>query len=93
MSSQPDSNTFFAIPDAYDDFMGRFSRPLAQQFVQSIPLTAGDRVLDLGCGTGTLTELLSQKGFDMIGVDSSEEMLQLAMDKKEKTGSRILYLC
>lgn len=50
-------------------------------------------VLDLGCGTGTLTELLSQKGFDMIGVDSSEEMLQLAMDKKEKTGSRILYLC
>ena len=29
----------------------------------------------------------------MIGVDSSEEMLQLAMDKKEKTGSRILYLC
>ena len=30
-------------------------------------------VLDLGCGTGTLTELLYRKGFDMIGVDNSEE--------------------
>ena len=50
-------------------------------------------VLDLGCGTGTLTELLSKKGFDMIGVDNSEEMLQLAMEKKEKSGSPILYLC
>lgn len=50
-------------------------------------------VLDLGCGTGTLTELLSKKGFDMIGVDNSEEMLQLAMEKKEKSGSKILYLC
>lgn len=50
-------------------------------------------VLDLGCGTGTLTELLYQKGYDMIGIDSSEEMLNIAMEKKEKTGSEILYLC
>ena len=47
-------------------------------------------VLDLGCGTGTITELLYEKGYDMIGVDSSEEMLQIALDK---TGSDILYLC
>ena len=50
-------------------------------------------VLDLGCGTGTLTELLYEKGYDMIGVDSSEEMLQIAMDKKFETQSDILYLC
>lgn len=50
-------------------------------------------VLDLGCGTGTLTELLYEKGYDMIGVDSSEEMLQIALDKKFETGSDILYLC
>lgn len=50
-------------------------------------------VLDLGCGTGTLTELLYQKGYDMIGIDNSEEMLRIAMDKREKTGSEILYLC
>lgn len=50
-------------------------------------------VLDLGCGTGTLTELLYRKGYDMIGVDFSQEMLNIAMDKKEKSGSDILYLC
>ena len=50
-------------------------------------------VLDLGCGTGTLTELLAQKGYDMIGVDYSQEMLNIAMDKKEASGLGILYLC
>lgn len=50
-------------------------------------------VLDLGCGTGTLTELLYFKGYDMIGVDFSQEMLNIAMDKREKSGSGILYLC
>ena len=50
-------------------------------------------VLDLGCGTGTLTELLYQKGYDMIGVDLSQEMLNIALEKKEKSGSEILYLC
>ncbi len=50
-------------------------------------------VLDLGCGTGTLTELLYAKGYDMIGVDNSEDMLREAFEKKEKSGSEILYLC
>ena len=49
-------------------------------------------VLDLGCGTGTLTELLYQKGYDMIGVDNSSEMLEIAREKQEKSGSEILYI-
>ncbi len=49
-------------------------------------------VVDLGCGTGTLTELMYEKGYDMIGVDSSEAMLNVALRKKEKSGSEILYL-
>lgn len=50
-------------------------------------------VLDLGCGTGTLTELLYQRGYDMIGIDFSQDMLNIAVEKKAKTGSDILYLC
>lgn len=49
-------------------------------------------VVDLGCGTGTLAELLYEKGYDMIGVDASESMLNIAMDKKAESGSEILYL-
>lgn len=49
-------------------------------------------VLDLGCGTGTLTELLAREGYDMIGVDCSEDMLEIAMEKKQDSGQDILYL-
>ncbi len=49
-------------------------------------------VLDLGCGTGNITELLCDAGYDMIGVDNSEEMLAIAMDKRMASGKSILYL-
>lgn len=49
-------------------------------------------VLDLGCGTGTMTEYLAKAGYDMIGVDNSEEMLTEAIEKREESGYDILYL-
>ena len=49
-------------------------------------------LLDLGCGTGNMTELLSKEGYDMIGVDCSGEMLNVAMEKRERSGRQILYL-
>ena len=49
-------------------------------------------VLELGCGTGSMTELLASKGYDMIGVDNSEDMLELAMEKRIESGHDILYL-
>ena len=49
-------------------------------------------VLDLGCGTGSLTELMARSGYDMIGIDNSGEMLQIAMNKRNASGLDILYL-
>lgn len=50
-------------------------------------------VLDLGCGTGTLTELMAEEGYDMMGIDMSPEMLQIAMEKRAESGHDIMYLC
>lgn len=49
-------------------------------------------LLDLGCGTGILTEMFADFGYDMIGVDSSAEMLEAAFDKRVESGHDILYL-
>ena len=50
-------------------------------------------ICDLGCGTGTITEGLSNIGYDMIGIDNSYDMLDIAMEKKYASGNDILYLC
>lgn len=47
-------------------------------------------VLDLACGTGSMTVALSERGYDMIGVDGSEEMLSVAYERS--AGKNILYL-
>ncbi len=49
----------------------------------------GNLVLDLACGTGSLSVLLAKSGYDVIGVDASEEMLSLAMNKIESFGNPI----
>ncbi len=48
-------------------------------------------VLELGCGTGSMARCLASRGYDMIGIDNSEEMLQIAREKNREES--ILYLC
>lgn len=50
-------------------------------------------LLDLGCGTGTLSFLLEEKGFDVIGIDKSEDMLSEAFAKKAEINSSVMFLC
>lgn len=70
------------------------SRPEGEGNSETENLLASERdlVLDLGCGTGTLTQLLHKRGYDMIGVDNSPEMLGIAMEKSAQGGGGILYL-
>jgi SAM-dependent methyltransferase len=49
-------------------------------------------IADLGCGSGTLTELLAKQGYDMIGIDMSTDMLNISMKKKIKSNLDILYI-
>lgn len=73
----------------YEDWCGYLAGLLGEYGVED------GLVLDLGCGTGTLTRLLAQKGYDMIGVDASGEMLEIAMERRPEPGTAgadILYL-
>lgn len=49
-------------------------------------------LLDLACGTGSLSFALSKLGYDVIGVDASEEMLLIAQQKMYETEERVLFL-
>lgn len=49
-------------------------------------------VLDLACGTGSLTRLLAQRGYDMIGADASPEMLMQAMQNTMDCSPRPLLI-
>lgn len=49
-------------------------------------------IAELGCGTGNITERLATAGYDMIGIDNSPAMLDIAQKKKEANGSSTLYL-
>ena len=88
-----DAYTSFA--SVYDTFMDNIPyEEWAEYLVELLKEYGIDDglVLDLGCGTGNMTELLASAGYDMIGVDNAEEMLEIAMEKREKSGHDILYL-
>ena len=81
-----DAYTGFA--EVYDMFMDNIPYEEWCRYLTGLLQEYGVRdglVLDLGCGTGTLTRLLAAQGYDMIGIDVSGEMLEIAMEKN--TGS------
>lgn len=72
------------------ELLGRYRQMAAAE--DKALLQEQNTILDLGCGTGTLTGLLAEKGYDMIGIDNSQEMLQVALEKRDRSGQEILYL-
>jgi SAM-dependent methyltransferase len=83
----PEADQFRAIAPYYDALMAGVPYGLWVGYIQDIlsklefkPQT----VLDLACGTGTVSELLHCRGYDVIGVDLSEDMIEVA---KAKSGN------
>ncbi len=51
------------------------------------------RIVDLACGTGNITIMLKARGYDVIGIDQSEDMLSVAKEKAEKSFMDIPFIC
>src|SRR5215472_3497400 len=65
-------------PEQYEHFTGRWSRRLAGPFLDFSGIVGGERVLDVGCGTGILTATLGERGSEAVGIDASEAYLASA---------------
>ena len=79
----------------YDLFMDNVPYEEWSEYIISLLTEAGIKdglVADLGCGTGKMTRLLSKAGYDMIGIDNSGEMLEIAREHQYEEDDGILYL-
>ena len=86
---------YTGFASVYDLFMDNIPYRAWCDYVTSLLKEYGVEdglVLDLGCGTGKLTRLLAGEGYDMIGVDLSEEMLEVALEHEMEDPKQILYL-
>lgn len=50
-------------------------------------------IVDLACGTGNITTLMAERGYRMMGIDNSQDMLLVAQEKARKKGLKIPFVC
>lgn len=89
-------SAYEGFAEVYDTFMedtpyDRWTEYLTEIFKKHNLIRNTNIIADLGCGTGNMTQRLARKGFDMIGIDISENMLTKAREKTEPD-LNILYL-
>ena len=89
-------SAYEALAQSYDRFTNDVPYTAVADFLEQV-LAAHDRrvetVLDLACGTGSLSCLLSQRGYNVIGTDLSEEMLTVAYEKAmDLEGERPMFV-
>ena len=85
-----------AFAKYYNDLVGADYNKISKFICTSVNKYKKDAelVCDLGCGTGTVASILAHNGFDMIAIDSNEDMLAKASESfKEQGISNILLLC
>lgn len=88
--------SYGVFADFYDVLTGNVDYAVLSKTICSLLTRYGLRrglLLDLGCGTGTLSVLLSKAGYEVIGADRSPDMLVAAQEKANGAAQNILFLC
>ncbi|HUF54788.1 MAG TPA: methyltransferase domain-containing protein [Dehalococcoidia bacterium] len=88
-TSEPDSD--WTGGDAYEQYVGRWSRLVAREFVAWLEAPPGLRWLDVGCGTGELTRAIASAASpaSVIGVDQSEKYVAYARERTPAIDYRV----
>lgn len=76
---------YTGFANVYDKFMDNVPYDTWSEYLISLLKEYGVEdglVLELGCGTGSITRRLASSGYDMIGIDNSEDMLEIAREKE-----------
>lgn len=84
---------YTVLPAFYDALNADVNYGDYLQYISDKIEIKGAKILDLGCGTGDLSILLSKNGASVIGLDISPEMLALASHKAEKAHANVFYTC
>lgn len=80
--------SYRALSRFYDRLMGDFPY---RAYVDYIAPRVGEKALDLACGTGEIALALAKAGLNVHGVDLSQEMLNLAVDKARRAGVTVTF--
>ena len=83
MSSKPKDS--WASGDGYEPYVGRWSRLVAREFLNWLAIPAGSHWLDVGCGTGALSQTILQfaEPAKIKGIDRSEGFITFAKERTQ----------
>lgn len=85
---------YTGFAEVYDEFMDNIPYEDWTEYLAGLLAEYGVEqglVAELGCGTGNVTELLAERGYDMIGIDNAEEMLAIAREKQMERLAEAAY--
>lgn len=79
----------------YDEYMDNIPYEEWSEYLITLlkeqGVTQDMEIADLGCGTGTVTQLLDQAGYTCVGIDNAPDMLTIAAEKLYESGQQIVY--
>lgn len=90
-----ENRSYEFLSQIYDDLMQDVNYKQWTEYIIGLIQEQGENpknILELGCGTGNITVELLEKGYEVVGVDMSEEMLEIAEEKTEKYGDKAILI-